>query len=75
MTSSPVPPSIGSAATYRAEAKPKSGTVQANTSPATQWVLMKDVDPASGYQTPPPPEQPPEYEGQIVVVPAEVEQS
>jgi hypothetical protein len=76
MTSSPPPlPDDKAIATYRAEAKPKDTTAQATESTSTQWVLMKDVDPSSGYQTPPPPEQAPEYEGQVVVVPAVVERA
>ena len=76
MTSTPHPPAGDSAvATYRAEANPKDVTAQATGGAANQWVLMKDVDPSSGYETPPPPEQAPEYEGQVVVVPVVSEQS
>ncbi len=74
--SSYLPPRAdGSVATYRAEASSKGTTAQAGGGPATQWVLMKDVDSASGYQTPPAPTQAPEYEGQVVAVPAVLEQS
>lgn len=59
-------------ATYKATKAPQDVTAQATSGPALQWVLMKDVDQASGYQTPSPPEQAPEYEGQVVVVPAVV---
>ncbi len=67
--------SEGSAATYRAEQTSKDVTAQASDSVGSQWVLMRDVDSASGYQTPPPPQQAPEYAGQVVIVPAVLGQS
>lgn len=70
MSSIPFPPARDASATYRADPKAKDVTAQATDDTTTQWVLMKDVDPASGYTTPPPPEQAPEYEGQVIVVPA-----
>jgi hypothetical protein len=76
MTSPPgPPPKEGASATYRAEAKTKDVTAQATEGAGAQWVLMKDVDLASGYETPPPPQQVPEYEGQVIIVPAVVAQS
>jgi len=76
MTSIHYPQAVdGAVATYRAETNSKDVTAQATGGPATQWVLMKDIDSASGYQTPPPPTQAPAYEGQVVVVPAVLEQS
>ncbi len=60
-----------SVAKYQATKDSSDVRAQATSGPALQWVLMKDVDQASGYQTPSPPEQAPEYEGQVVVVPVE----
>lgn len=71
MTSSWVPPGGElSTAEYRAQKKPADGTTQAVGDTELQWILMKDVDTASGYQTPSPPEKGPAYEGQVVLVPA-----
>ena len=76
MTSSPPPiPVDGAAATYQGKSEPKDTTAQATGGVALEWMLMKDVDPSSGYQTPPPPEHAPEYEGQVVIVPAVDERS
>lgn len=74
MTSPYIPPG-GEAAVAKFQAtKDSTGTTaQASDASALQWVLMKDVDKASGYQTPSPPQQTPEYEGQVVAVPALVD--
>lgn len=73
MTSSYFPPG-GERSVAKYQATTDSGDVraQATSGPALQWVLMKDVDTSSGYQTPSPPKQAPQYEGQVVVVPAEL---
>ncbi len=75
MTSMSPPVADGAAATYRAATKSMDVTAQTTGRTASQWVLMKDVDSASGYETPPPPVQAPEYDGQVVVVPASLVQS
>lgn len=70
-----VPGGESSVAKYQATAVSKDVTAQASGGPALQWILMKDVDIASGYETPPAPKQVPEYEGQVVVVPGVLGQS
>lgn len=60
----------GELAKFRATTRATDATAQASGGAYLQWVLMKDVDKASGYQTPSPPKQAPEYEGQVVAVPA-----
>ncbi len=74
MTSPYIPPGSDEAyAKFQATKDSTDTTAQASDTSALQWVLMKDVDKESGYQTPSPPQQTPEYEGQVVVVPAIVD--
>lgn len=76
MTSDYYPPGGEKAvAKYQATRTPVDPKAEALNGPAFQWVLMKDVDAESGYQTPSPPRHSPQYEGQIVVVPAVLEKA